>query len=190
MAKLVADVEMYNYLDIDPTDDPNGVALAIRDMAEELLETQTAQTFGPSELVDREQLDGNDLHVIYTRRPIQGINKIEFLYLPDVTQELYNNLDILQSVTFRVGSRRVHSRAYKFPCGYNNVLFTYVTTENKPLLAAGAIKDVVAVVFRSRGSEDARSEQKGTFQHSLLRSLDESKVWSQAVELLHIPSIG
>src|SRR4051812_43195603 len=98
MAKLVQDAEMYHYLDIDSADDPNGVVLAIRDMAEELLESQTSQVFGPSATVTQEQLDGEDSQIIYTKRPILSLTKIEFLYLPDTTQELYNNVDILQSV--------------------------------------------------------------------------------------------
>ncbi len=190
MSILVNDQDMYDYLDIESTDDPNGVVLGIRDAVEQMLAAETGQDFGPAATIVREQRDGNDMYIMYSRRNILTLDKIEFLFLPDVTQELYFNLDILNYVTYQVGRRRIHSRTYKFPIGLNNVLLSYHTPDNIPLMGVLAVKDVVAMIWRSRGSEDARSEQKGTFQHAMVRSIDESKMWQKAVPLLLLPTLG
>lgn len=191
MAKLIEDADVYAYLDLEAAiDDPNGVALKIRDAAEALLELQTAQTFGPSEGILQETYDGTGLHIMYSKRPIEVLTAIEFRYLPEVIQEDYYSLDIMQGVTFKIGGRRIHSRVLRFPVGYDNVLLTYTASANQPFTAVQAVSEAIGMVWRGRGSEDARSEQKGTFQHVLLRSMNELKFWPKAVESLLIPGIG
>lgn len=191
MAKLVENDDIYHYLDIDPAiDDPNGVVPGIRDAAEDMLENETNRHYGLGETLTQDPYDGPGGHLIFTRRPISVLTKVEFRYLPEIVQELYYTLDLLQYVTWTPGKRRIHSRIYPFPYGYDNILITYDTTTDQPPLAQAAIRDVVAAIWRSKGSEDARSEQKGTFQHTMIRSLDDSKVWKKAIENLSIPALG
>jgi hypothetical protein len=187
---LVSDDDIYAYLDEEPDDDPNGVLLTIRDAVEELLATETSCVFGDEAILVDEVYDGSGSSLLYTKRPIKVLTGIKFLYGSEILAEQYFSLPITDYVTWQVGKRRIHSRAYKFPCGYNNVLVSYTASENKPKIAVQAVKEVTASVFRTIGSEDARSEQMGTFQHVLKRKIEENLFWSQAVGALMIPSLG
>lgn len=190
MAKLVEDLEIYNYLDVDESDDDASVLLAIRDSIEELLEQQTSQTFGPVASVIDEVLDGTGASIIFVRRPIAAIVEIKFRYLPETVDEQFYNVDVTDGITFRTGTRRIYSRTLCFPEGRDNVLISYTAAANQPFIAKGAVREATAAIWRGKGSEDARSEQKGTFQHVLIRKLDELKFWSKAVESLQVPLIG
>lgn len=191
MAKLVENADIYAYLDLEAdVDDPNTIIPGIRDSVEALLEEQTSQIFGPEEALTQEAYDGTGEHIMYSRRPIKELDLIEFRYLPDDIQETYSSDDIMDGVTFKVGKRRIYSRVFKFPRGYDNVLLSYTASANQPFIAKQAVSEAVAMIWRNRGSEDARSEQKGTFQHVLLRGMKELKFWPQAIESLHIPVIG
>lgn len=188
-AKLVTDADMYNYLGITASvDDPNGVALAIRDSVEELLESTTGAVFGPASTAVVETHDGTGDRTLWLKRPIAALTSITFKY-DALLQDDYE-VDVVNDITCRVGSRRLVARSFNFPCGRDNVEVTYNAQANQPKIALQAVRDVTAVVFRRIGSEDARSEQIGTFQHVLLRKLEESLVWSKAVELLQVPNFG
>lgn len=188
MAKLVEDDEIYAYLNIIPEDDdPHGVALHIRDSVEELLETTCSQHFGPSELVSEENQDGHGTNVIYTNREIEGLVDIKFRY-GHTDENRYHTLDLVDNVTAK--GRRIYSRHLTFPRGRDNILISYTAKANQPKIAKQAVREAVAVIFRKIGSEDARSEQLGTFGHVMLRGLDETMSWRKSVELLQIPTIG
>lgn len=187
---LVNDADIYAYLDEDVADDPSGALLIIRDSVEELLAQETSCIFGPEEAIVDDPYDGQDSNLMYLRRPIKTIEAIKFRYIQEALTDQYFNLDLTNYVTFQVGKRRIHSRAYKFPCGYNNVLVSYTASEFLPKIAVQAVKEATAMLYRTIGSEDARSEQMGSFQHVLKRKVDESLLWQQAVGTLMIPSLG
>jgi hypothetical protein len=190
MAKLVQDDEIYAYLGESQADDQGGIIIALRDAAEELLEANTNRVFGPGVILTQEQYDGPGGHLIFTRRPIDVLTKIEFRYLPEVIQELYFTLDIMQYVTWTPGKRRIHSRIWPFPLGYDNILITYTSQDDMPPRAKAAVKDVVARAFRNIGQEGYKSEKKGSYSYALEPEISKSSMWSMAVETLNIPLIG
>jgi hypothetical protein len=190
MAKLVTDADIYAYLEIDAADDEGGNLLKLRDAVEDLLEHDTSQTFGPEEAVVDEAHDGLGNQTLYTRRPIKSLTSIKFRYIREGLQDQYFNLDLTDYVTFTVGKRRIRSQYQCFPEGYDNILVSYVAAANQPKIASQAVREVTAMLFRTRGSEDARSEQMGTFQHVMKRKIDESLLWQNAVASLAIPVLG
>jgi hypothetical protein len=186
---LVTDEEVYQYLDITAgIDDPNGSALAIRDACEALLAAQTGQIFGVSAVFTNEKYDGTGTDTLWLKRPLTTLSAITFVnpFDSDDTVEL----DLVGMVSWSAGSRRVVLRSMRFTRGRDNVLVTYTSQANAPALAKQAVREAVATIFRRIGSEDARSEQIGTFQHVLLRKLEESMTWQKAVDLLAVPSLG
>lgn len=190
MPGLLTDDEVYEYLDIDrATDDPNGVALSIRDAVENHLETLTSRTFGPSvEIVD-EVTNGEGTRKVFTKHPIESITSINIRYGVYEEPEYYG-IDILDGVSFRDGERRIYSRNVPFPRGVDNVYITYDTKADLPELAKQAVREAVAATFRKIGSEDNRSERVGTYTHVMLRGLDELLTWKSAVNLLTVPFVG
>jgi hypothetical protein len=187
---LVDDQDIYDYLDLSPSeDDPNSNVLKIRDAVEAQFAHDTNRTFGPAAVIVQEMYDGSGTHSMFTRRPIAILDNIEFAYLPENQQPFYQ-LDITNYITFRPNSRRIHSRLIKFPCGTDNVLISYHTAADQPVIAQQAVREGTALLWRTRGSEDARSEQMGNYQHVLKRKLDESIFWSHAVESLSYPVLG
>jgi hypothetical protein len=122
------------------------------------------------------------------KRPLTTLSAITFVnpFDSDDTVEL----DLVGMVSWSAGSRRVVLRSMRFTRGRDNVLVTYTSQANAPALAKQAVREAVATIFRRIGSEDARSEQIGTFQHVLLRKLEESMTWQKAVDLLAVPSLG
>jgi hypothetical protein len=191
MPRLIEDVDIYNYLDIDPSeDDPGGNLLKIRDAVEEAIVHDCNREFGPTGLLVDEPYDGTGTKMIFTRRGIQSLESIKFRYLPEIVQEQFFTLDISQYITWSPGKRRIHSMVYPFPHGYDNVLISYHYSGDQPTMAMQAVREGTAMLYRTRGSEDARSEQMGTFQHVLKRKLEESLFWQRAVDALSNPVLG
>lgn len=189
MAKLVEDAEIYAFLKVEIEDDPQGVVLSIRDSIEDLLATMTSRIFGPEEVIANEAYDGYGSSILYIKRPLKVLTAITFRYDAPFTENDYNVV-LAEQATWRVGSRRITLRSLRFPCGMDNILISYTAQADQPELAKQAVREATAVVYRRRGSEDARSEQIGTFQHVLMRNLDESMTWKKAVDILHVPSLG
>lgn len=191
---LVTNDELYAWLDILAEDDPHAVVPAIRNSIEEILADVTSQTFGPSEEIEDEMQDGHGTDTLYTRRPIASVESVRFRYGVDALQDY--EVDVIEGISFQVGKRRLVLRSQVgapyllFPRGKNNILINYTTTANEPHIAKQAVREVTAAVWRRIGSEDARSEQIGTFQHVLLRNIRESFTWQTALDVLSIPALG
>lgn len=194
MPLLVDDTEMYDYLTIPSSDDEGGNVPLIRNAVEELLVSETSALFGPEAVHTDEPYDGTGTRVLYLRRPIKLVSSIKFRYGVEALTDY--NVDVTNAVVFRVGDRRLALKSYTgvnivvFPCGYDNILVTYTSSLYQPELAKQAVREVTAAIFRRIGSEDARSEQLGSFHHVLLRSIDELPIWKKAIAVLHQPAIG
>lgn len=189
-ALLVSDQEIYDYLDlVAATDDVKGNVLRVRDGVEALLAHDTGREFGPGVVAVDEVYDGTGTHKIWTNRPIKTLAGIKFRFLPEIVQDSYT-LDITSYVTFTVGKRRITSLAQRFPEGSDNVLISYESVADQPELAKQAVREATAMLYRARGSEDARSEQMGTFQHVMKRKLSEALFWQGAVDALYNPVLG
>lgn len=187
--KLVPLADLRTYVDIDADDtSQDAILTGIRDAVEDLLEYQTNQLFGPAEFDLEEIHDGTGTNTIYTRKPISEISSIILQY---GETDALTTLDITSTAKFRVGKRRIKTLYYIFPEGPDNIVITYDTLANQPALAIQAVKEVCASLYRRIGSEDARSENTGSFSHVLLRDIaKESLIWSQAVGSLTLFPIG
>lgn len=186
--KLVTLNELKDHLDIDHTDTSmDGLLTDLRDAVEALLESSTNQEFSPPVYGLEETHDGTGTPTIYTRRPIADITDITLTYGP---LDAITTLSITDVAKFRVGHRRIKAIMYTFPEGVNNVVITYDTVANQPPLAKAAVKEVCATLWGRRGSEDARSEDLGTFSHVALRDLKECLLWSKALDALTVFPMG
>lgn len=187
--KLVPLVDLKSYVGVKATDATKDALLTtMRDAVEGLLESQTNQEFTPATRDLEETHDGTGTRTMYTRRPIADVSLIQLTYGPTDSP---TTLDITAELKFRIGKRRLTAQFYIFPEGRDNVIITYDSQANQPALAIQAVKEVCATLYRRIGSEDARSEQLGTFTHVLLRDLaKESLIWSKAVDALTIFPIG
>ena len=189
MANLVTDEEVYQYLGITASiDDPSGQALVIRDSCEALLAAATGQVFGAEAIYTDAVYDGTGTRTLWVERPIKTLSAVKIVNTYDTDEVV--ELDLATQVTWNAGRRRIAVRSMNFPRGRDNIKITYTAQENKPALARQAVREATATIFRRIGSEDARSEQVGTFQHVLLRKLEESMTWQKAVDLLTVPSLG
>jgi hypothetical protein len=186
--KLVPLADLSEYVEAPEDGSHDALLTTIRDAVESLLESQTNQEFGVAEY-DREEIhDGTGTNTIYARRPIGDITDITLTY--GETDSL-TTLSITNTAKFRVGKRRIKTLYYIFPEGPDNIILTYDALANQPALAVQAVKEVCATLYRRIGSEDARSEDTGSFSHVLLRDISkESLLWSQAVGSLSIFPIG
>jgi hypothetical protein len=186
--KLVPLVDLVSYLDAPTDNSQDALLTTLRDAVEQLLEAQTNQLFGPAEYGREEVHDGTGTNTIYTRKPICDITDITLTY---GETDALTTLSITQTAKFRVGQRRIKTLYYIFPEGPDNIIITYDTLANQPALAVQAVKEVCAALYRRIGSEDARSENTGSFSHVLLRDLaKESLIWTQAVSMLALFPIG
>jgi hypothetical protein len=194
MAKLVADDEIYDYMQITTDEDPAGNLLLIRNSIEDLLEEKTSKKFGLGASYTDESYDGSGTKILYLLRPIQTLTAIKFRYGVDALTDY--DIDVATACVFTVGKRRIAIKTYTgmdivvFPRGYDNILVTYTSAAYQPDIAKQAVREAVASIYRRIGSEDARSEQIGSFHHVLIRSLEELPSWKSAIESLHLPAIG
>lgn len=186
---LVELADLKTYLEIEDAAE-DALLTTIRDGVEALLAERTGQKFGVAELALVETHDGTGTRVMYADKPIASLTSLQIKYGDAELPGNVLNLSIESDVKYRVGKRRIALNAYRFPEGYNNIVLTYDTVANKPALAVQAVKEACSAIYRRRGSEDARSEQIGNLTHVLLRSLDESVFWRQAVEALSRPVLG
>jgi hypothetical protein len=198
MARLVEDAEIYGYLGVSQDKDPDGVVVLIRDAVEDMLVLQTGRDFGPGATFVNEPYDGFGTRLLHLKRNLQTLTGITIRW--GASNGVDYVLDV-SNVIWQVGKRRIALSGYAygnsnersclvFPCGYGNILISYTSQADTPPLAAQAVRECTATFYRRRGSEDARSEQIGTFQHVLLRTLDESLAFKKAVELLQVPTLG
>lgn len=194
--KLVSDQDISDYLLSDFLDSYDATttktipvgALGVRDAVEDHLESLTGQVFGPEADVEEELVDGTGTRTLYAARPIKTLTSMDFLRNVN-GDEWYDAYNGLVWVTV-AGSRRIVLRNSNFPWEPLSVRLSYTASANQPRIAIQAVKEATASIVRRMGSEDARSEQQGTFQHVMLRSLKELPTWQNAVEQLTLPILG
>lgn len=184
--KLVSLNDVKDHIGLDLEDqEPDLILARWRSAAEELLEQQTGQTFGAAEAAVVEDIDGYGTQTIWTKRRIGELTSIEINDGYSEPATFITPLDITQDVRIE-HQRRIRSRSYRFPCGIQNIRVTFDSDANQPELAKAAILELVSILWKRRGSEEARSEQLGTFTHVFLRDVTkESNMWRMAIEALH-----
>jgi hypothetical protein len=188
--KLVEPAEQLVYMKLKEDHEDAEVVDLIIKAAEELLETETDRTFAAEETVTDEIHDGEGSYIVYTNRPIKSLTEL-VIVRPDDDTTIEYDYDINNDITWREGERRIVSHTTPFPNRKDNIKITYVAQADQPEIAKQAVRELVANIYRRRGSEDARSEHIGSFEHVLIRDISkETIIWQFAVNLLHIPRIG
>ncbi len=190
MPKLVEVIDQLEYMKLEADHKDAGVVLALILAAENLLEQRTDRIFGPEETVTDETHDGQGLPFLHTLRNIKTVTTL-VIVRPDDDTTIEYDYDVNNDLTWVEGKRRITSHTIAFPRRVDNIKVTYVAQEDTPELAKQAVRELVANMYRRRGSEDARSEHIGSFEHVLIRDIErESIIWQYAVQLLHNPTIG
>lgn len=192
---LVSDTDAYNHLGLtQAVDDPNGIVPLIRDSIEQILSMDTNRTYQQAGTVVDETYDGYGSKTMYVNKPVNVLNNLKFRYGVDALTDYV--VDVVTYCVYTVGKRRIVLRTLTgspgvvFPEGKLNILVSYDYLADIPPIAALAVKEALAATWRHIGSEDSRSEQIGTYQHVLKRSLDELPIWSKAVPLLFNPVLS
>lgn len=183
MAKLVETDELIQYLDADESDAT--VIAALRDAVESLLCEATGREFSPPVDVVDEIHNGTGTKYLYTNKPVALLVGLRVTEGTDSASELV--IDVSNDVIFERGKRKLTGRFTRFPRGHANIMVSYESEDDRPEIARQAVREVVAMMFRARGTEGARSEQTGPLRQVMKRSIDESLSWKIAVDLLHRP---
>lgn len=188
--KLVPLTTLKSYLKIDQDDTSEDDTIQIiRDSVENLIEQETGQFFGPSgDYI--ETRDGTGYHDIWTFRPITTVNVITIKMGLAETPSWLLPMNIVTDLRYRPGHRRISSIFYEFPIGKDNIVIDYTAAANAPPLAVHAVLEACAIGYQQRGSEEVRSEQLGTYAHSMKRDITEGMFWKKAVDNLTISPIG
>jgi hypothetical protein len=183
--KLVSLVDLKRHLLLEPDDVEHDEDItAMRDAVEELLGIETGQIFGAAEEDVEDKLDGTGTQAIWTTRPILALNELGIIDGFSDDEDVITPLDVTADCVF--AGRRVRTRYYKFPCGVANVRVLYDAKAYQPAVAKAAVKEMVEIIYRRRGSAESRSEQLGTYTHVFLRDVSkESTMWRLAIDSLH-----
>lgn len=185
MSKLVTADQMISYLNLDDQEDFE-IIQEILDAAEDMLERECNRVFGIAGTVVDEVHDGTGTKTIFADKPIASLTQVRIGRKKEETI-IHTDADVL---TFKVGSRKLQLISRKWTAGTNNVWLDYTSQADLPELAKSAVKEAVAIIYRKRGKEDSRSEKAGDYSQELVKAIDESLTWKQAVNLLHRPSLG
>jgi hypothetical protein len=178
-ADLVTTEEVKGWLGIPREDASQDVLL--RDLAsrvEDLLEQSKNRTFKlagstPSVVT----VDGTGSWTIWLDRPIASLTSVKMgldVTAPDET--------LLPGPKVLLARGRELSRqdGMVFPRGRANIHVEYTAASSVSEAAKQAVLDAVALLYRQRGSEDATSENVGSFAHGLRDSFESLPSW-QAV---------
>lgn len=141
-----------------------------------------ARPFQRAEGGREEVHDGVESDTLYLDYPIDSITSITLgLDVNDPDEEL--DPDDVQVVVWGEGKRklqRVDGCTFG-PCYPRYVHIEYEAQADLPAVAKLAVQSVTAMLYRRRGSEDAKSESLGDFSHTMA-TLKDDVVWQAAVE--------
>jgi hypothetical protein len=188
MSKLVTLDDMITHLKLKKASgDVRYNIQRLLDAVEDNLARECNREFGAAATIVDEPHDGSGTKLAYTNKPIAVLNGIKLGRKKESTLT-HNDADI---VVYAIGSRKiVRTDGCVWPEGVRNVWLSYDAAADIPELAILAVKDVVALTFRRMGSEDSRSEKIGDHWQQMVLAIDESLWWSQAISLLHRPTLG
>lgn len=175
MSELLTVEEAKLFLELPLSDSQYDQLLSdLTDSIEAILEDSKNRTFASAGGSVTAILDGNGEQWLYLDRPVQTLTQIKIGIDPANPTET-----ITPGVTTVIAqSRRLFRQdGGVFPEGVANVHVTYTPATSLSLAAKQAVREGVALVFRSRGSEDATMEVVSSFTHMMRKSFDELPSW-------------
>ena len=175
MAKLVTVAEVKSWLEIaanDSSKDQQLDALATR--IEALLERVKNRVFFASAASVTVAVNGTGERWLYLDRPVTSLTTVKIGVDPNNPSE---TLTPGVTTVIAQGRRLYRQDGGIFPCGVANVHVTYAAGSSLDEEARQAVLEGVALVWRSRGSEDAVSETHGSFSHTLRKDFMELPSW-------------
>jgi hypothetical protein len=184
VAELVTPTAMREYLG-DPNAD-TGLLQALLDETEGWLLTacnREARPFQGPKTARVERHDGTGSPVLRLDYAIKALTSVLLGYdaaVPDETLVVNDQTKLVWAAgTDRLV--RVDGGAFGRRGQPNYAQVTYDTAEDRPALAAAAVKSVAAARWRRRGSEEAQSERIGGYSAEYAPIATSDPVWQAAV---------
>lgn len=175
MADLVTLAEVKAYLEIPAQEATHDALLsALANRIEALLERVKHRTFAPAAANQLITVDGTGEAWVYLDRPITTLTTVKIGIDPANPSE---TLTPGPTTVIAQGRRLYRQDGGTFPMGVANVQVTGSTASSLDEDAKQAVLEAVAMVYRSRGSEDAVSEGVGSFSHTLRKDFRELPSW-------------
>jgi len=172
-ADLVTTAEVKAWLGI--TDSSQDSLLdGLADRVEAILEQVKRRTFAPAAPATVVKLDGTGMPWLWLELPVTTLTNVKIgldSTAPDETLLPGARTVIAQ------GRRLYRQDGGIFPRGVANVQVTYDAATQLDKDAKQAVLEGVALAYRMRGSEDAASENFGTFAHGLRQAFEELPSW-------------
>lgn len=138
-----------------------------------------------------ESQNGSGRTWVWVTRPIATLTTL--LVGPDKNNplETFTVTDVNSvAVDPRRTRRIVRTDGAIFPAGVANIWVSYTPADNIPFGATAALIEGVSMIYRRRGSEDAKSESVNGFSHTLEQDLMNLPAWKAWVNRWRRPSIG
>ena len=195
MPDIVSIEEMLDYLGETPTAADELLLSALLDNVEALYERATLRDVGFYQAADTgvtEVLDGTGSPRLYLSYPIAAITSISLGYAADEAL----NVSDPAAVAYAVGSRvvvRTDGGGFGKARQPRYVHVVYDHMGNVPVDAKLPIMEVVASIYRGRGSEGMKSETIGDYSYTRgdLQSVSDSNMlWQLSVAVNRAAVIG
>ncbi len=181
MADLVTLAEVKEFIGITEETRHDAVLKDLIDMVEELLEAETGQTFTTTTAITDEPHDGSGNDVLYLdRRPTALTADVKIGQDPNDPDTTIAQADVTVD---QPNNRIIYEGGLSFPSGRRNIFVSYTATENVPALAAAAVKEATAFLYRRRGREHISGASINEFGSldMFAALLDRLPIWQKAL---------
>lgn len=134
--------------------------------------------------------DGTGTGSLWLDYPIAAVTQVALGRDPGDPDDLLDATDP-DEVTFVVGRRRLRRPVGTFGArgSPDYVRVTYTTQADQPRQAAAAVLDVVASIYRQRGTEGSARVRLPDVDFVLRRAVESSDLWQRAVASLRRPVV-
>jgi len=175
-AELVTLEEVKEWLDLPREETRHDRLLEqLTARVEELLEQAKRRSFAAAGTASATvTVDGTGQSWLWLERPIGTLTSVKIgvdVAAPDAVLTPGPRVVVFQ------GRRLARQDGGIFPRGVANVHVDYVAASSLTDAAKQAVLDAVALAYRQRGSEDATSENAGSFAHGLRDSFEQLPSW-------------
>ena len=157
-----------------------------------LLARATGDSYLKAGAVVDEPLNGTGRSWLWLTRPATALTSVKIgrdLALPDDTLDVADPDDVV--IDPQHARRLWRPLGQTFPLGIRNVHVSYTAASNVPEAATAAVRDAAAFIWRRRGSEDAGGESIGSFNHQVLKDLDDDvPSWRAYIRRHQMPQLA
>lgn len=192
MSDLVSVADQKTFMGVSSSTDDTlfGTLLTMVEDAFERACNRSERPFTTADAARTEVHDGTGHAALYLDYPIDEVTAILLGYDASSPDEELDP-DDLTVVTWPSGGRcisRVDGGKFGTIDQPRYVTVVYDTQDDLPEVAKLAVMRATAMLYRQRGSEDARAETSGDFSHTL-GSIEEDGFWKMAVQTCREPVI-